>query len=107
MERVTDRATLPLHDVTLEVLRLDWARGACVARLRGATLADGTPAQLRWEGVSAFQVERAEPWGSSTSILEARSYGPDGGITELAMQSGDIIRINAAVCYFEGLEAAV
>lgn len=83
-----------LHDAVFEAIALDWATSTVVAHLRAVGPAGGHPVSLVWHDVIELHVPRAQPWGASASVLEVRS-APDG-LTELVMQSGDMIRVRAA-----------
>lgn len=97
-------ADLALHDATLVSLALDWAAGTCAAELRGPVWPGWAGVRVRWSGVRVVMAERREPWGPSVSVLEHRP-GP-GGRDELAMQSGDLVAVEAARCELQGVAAA-
>ncbi|HYD41356.1 MAG TPA: hypothetical protein VEB43_11055 [Anaeromyxobacter sp.] len=87
-----------LHDATLESLEVRWSSGEVLVRLRTG---DATrPRQLIVaSGVCRLSCDRQMPWGFSVSINEVR--GPaasanDTSILEIEMQSGDLVRIEAA-----------
>lgn len=87
-----------MHDATLESMELYWASGEAVLRIRTG---DPTHPQcvvvasaVRWIGC-----DRHLPWGFSVSINEVRgpvAVGDDASVLEIEMQSGDLIRIEAA-----------
>jgi hypothetical protein len=97
---VPDLAGLDLHDVTLTGFYLDWDAGTCSAQLRGRVLGTvSVPAQLVWRGVTEARIQRAAPWGPSSSILEGK--GRSGEPYEITMQSGGTILVVAEECYVE------
>lgn len=87
-----------LHDATLEAVELQWSSGEVVLRIR-----TGEPMQplrvIVASGVRRLGCDREIPWDMSASINAVR--GPvatsDGeAVLEIEMQSGDLIRIEAA-----------
>jgi hypothetical protein len=93
-QEITSFETIPVHDASLEKLLLDWAAGTCSAFMRGSVDAAGQDITVTWHGVTAVTVPRQLTWGPSVSVLNA-ARASDGSF-ELAMQSGDVIRIQAA-----------
>ena len=91
-----------LHDATLDALALEWATGSAVAHLRAVGPGGGRPVSLAWHGVTEFHAPRVQPWGPSGSVLEVRTPAP--GVTELVLQSGDVVRVRAAGCRVEATE---
>lgn len=90
-----------MHDWTLLSIHLDWA--AAEATL---LLFDPTSAQRRVvaRGLSAFHLEREEPWGPSNSIDEMTEVVGESGqplVLSMQMQSGDWIRLSAASIHIE------
>ena len=86
--------TQRMHDWTLRAVTVDC--GAGVARLDFD--APGGRALLQAHGLHDLHIPRAESWGPSVSVSEAR--GPleiDGGLLRFSieMQSGDIVVIVA------------
>jgi hypothetical protein len=84
---------LSLHDATLDEVAVEWHTRVCIVRLRRVGPDGGQPVELRWHGVTEFQMTSEAPWGASASVLEARSL--PGGTDELALQSGDVLRVRA------------
>jgi hypothetical protein len=79
----------PLHDAVLEEVRVDWKAATCVADI---TTANGKK-KIEWSEVSGVTIPRHEPWGPSVCIDAMRH---EEGVYIIQMQSGDVIRINAA-----------
>lgn len=83
-----------LHDATLEAVELQWSSGEVVLRIRMQPLR-----VIVASGVRRLGCDREIPWDMSASINAVR--GPvatsDGeAVLEIEMQSGDLIRIEAA-----------
>lgn len=88
-----------LHDATLESIELRWSDGELRIRLRTGHAAHPRLVVVA-SGVSHLACGRQMPWGPSVSIHEARGPvrdhdGKSMGL-ELEMQTGDVIRIDAA-----------
>lgn len=80
-----------LHDATLTAILVSWADGTCVADIQHGTLGNCV---LTFSAVSHLSLPRRQPWGRSVSI---NSFSvPSSGHYEIEMQSGDLIRIEAA-----------
>lgn len=87
-----------LHDATLESMELRWSSGEAVLRIRTS---NPTPRQrvVVASAVRRLGCDRQMPWGFSVSINEVRgptAVGADSFVLELEMQSGDLLRIEAA-----------
>lgn len=83
--------SLPLHDATLREVRFAWAEARCTLRL----LTNGHGAQaLVFSGVTELHLPRQQPWGPSVSINAARECGANK--FEVELQSGDVLRLQAA-----------
>lgn len=80
---------LELHDATLKMIQLSWSEMEC--RL-SVTTQHGS-AELVFSGVTHVDVPMEQPWGPSASINAQRATP---GAFEIEMQSGDLVRINAA-----------
>lgn len=89
-----------LHDATLESLDLHWSSGEALVRIR----TDDTARPQRILVATAVRrlvYDRQMPWGFTVSINEIRgptAMGEDF-VLEIEMQSGDLIRIEAAMFY--------
>jgi len=88
-------SSLPIHDATLNLLRVDWRQRTCVAELDVFIdrSKDAVPRLLTWHAVKEALIPHHDPWGPSTFVNSARFEAPDVYIIE--MQSGDAIRIRA------------
>lgn len=102
---MTTESLAGLHDATLESMELRWSSGEVVLRFR-----TGDPTHPRRvvvaSAVRRLVCERQMPWGFSVSLNEIRGpvpSGDDGFLLEIEMQSGDLMRIEAAA--FKALEA--
>lgn len=80
-----------LHDATLTVVRVDWADGTCGIEVQHGVI---KRCILSFTGLSHLTLPRKQDWGPSISINSFRALG--NGQYEIAMQSGDVIRIEAA-----------
>ena len=80
-----------LHDATLIAIRLNWDDGTCVADLDHGTLGRCV---LTFSAVSHLILPRKQDWGRSVSINTFSV--PSLGQYEIEMQSGDLIKIEAA-----------
>ncbi len=80
-----------LHDATLIAIRLNWDDGTCVADLDHGTLGRCV---LMFSAVSHLILPRKQDWGRSVSINACSIPSP--GRYEIEMQSGDLIKIEAA-----------
>lgn len=84
------------HDWTLLALDFDWAAACVSVRICGPGSVDRA---LLAEDVSLLLVPRQLPWGRSVSINGVQVTDvPDSGCKtmEIEMQSGDLIKIEAA-----------
>jgi hypothetical protein len=54
----------------------------------------GQSVRIRWEGLRELGATCEAPWGSSSSVLEARWSAE--GADEIHLQSGDVLRVRAA-----------
>jgi hypothetical protein len=80
-----------LHDATLLAVRVNWAARTCIVEIDHWTLGICV---LTFSAMSHLTLPRKQSWGSSVSI---NSFSmPSGGQYEMEMQSGDLIRIEAA-----------
>ena len=80
-----------LHDATLIALRVRWEDGTCFADVQHGTLGSCV---LTFSAGSHLALPRTQSWGRSVSI---NSFAmPSNGQYEIEMQSGDLIRIEAA-----------
>lgn len=79
---------LPLHDVTLQTILVDWRAGVCTL---GLDTGSG-PQELIFSGLISIAIPRGQPWGPSTSINEVRERD---GIYEIEVQSGDVVSVVA------------
>lgn len=87
--------SLPLHDATLKAVVLVWAEGRCVLELSSS---HDPSCELIFTGVSQLQVPRHRPWGPSVSINAVRRV--QDNTYEVEVQSGDVLRIEAAAWSF-------
>jgi hypothetical protein len=95
---MTTESWVGLHDATLESIELRWSSGEAVLRIRTG---DPTHPQrvVVASAVRRLACDRQMPWGFSVSINEVRgpaAAGDDASVLEIEMQSGDLIRIEAA-----------
>lgn len=95
---MTTESWAGLHDATLESMELFWSSGEVLLRIRTG---DPTHPQrvVVASAVRRFACDRQLPWGVSVSINEVRGpvpVGDDASVVEIEMQSGDLIRIEAA-----------
>jgi hypothetical protein len=80
-----------LHDATLVAVRVIWADGTCIVEVDHGTLGICV---LTFSAMSHLTLPRKQSWGRSVSI---NSFSmPSSGQYEIEMQSGDLIRIEAA-----------
>jgi hypothetical protein len=80
-----------LHDATLVEVRVNWADGTCIVEVDHGTL---DICVLTFSAMSHLTLPRQQSWGRSVSI---NSFSmPSSGQYEIEMQSGDLIRIEAA-----------
>ena len=82
---------MDLHDALLLGFRLGWDDGTCIVDLRHATLGSCC---LTFSAVSHLVFPRRRDWGPSSSIHAFSQAG--NGQYEIEMQSGDVIRVEAA-----------
>ena len=82
-----------LHDATLATISLAWEARTCVMQLSLSGSDYGRRVALTWHGVTQFSMSSERAWGPSAAVYEVRSLAD--GIDEIAMQSGDVIRIQA------------
>jgi hypothetical protein len=87
--------SVDLHDATLIAMRLKWEDGTCIAEISHGTLGRCV---LTFSAVSHLTLPRKQDWGRSVSI---NSFSvPNSGQYEIEMQSGDLIKIEAAGVMF-------
>jgi hypothetical protein len=77
-----------LHDAILLDIRMMWEDAVCVLRFRHQHTYEA-----RFSGVTDLHLQKVNPWGASPCVNEVRQ---SDGAWEIEMQSGDIIRIQAA-----------
>ena len=82
---------IDLHDATLIAVRVNWGDGTCIADVKHGTLGNCV---LTFSAVSHLTLPRKQTWGHSVSINSF--FVPSIGQYEIEMQSGDLIRIEAA-----------
>jgi len=81
---------LPVHDAVLSAIYISWEADRCDLRMHPV----GTTAHLLvFEGFSALEFPKQEPWGPSSSINTLRE--PEQGKFEIELQSGDVLRVRA------------
>lgn len=86
----------PMHDWTLLSIHIDWAAAEATLIVLDRT---STERRVVARGLRFFQLERDEPWGSSSSINEMSQRAGEAEqplALSLQMQSGDWIRLGAA-----------
>ena len=83
-------SALRLHDFALEAVHVEWPRAVCTLRVLGASEA----ADLVFGGFTELVAPRVQPWGPSSLINCVLEEGP--GRFQVELQSGDVLRINAA-----------
>jgi hypothetical protein len=85
---------LPLHDASLNSIRIDWPERLCVMALLVFLRpgADAQECELRFTGVDNLVVPHRAPWGPSSYVNEQRR---EGRVFVIEMQSGDELRIEA------------
>jgi len=81
-----------LHDASLVAINFDWQARTCSFNFSGAPH-KLEPFTVTFHNVTELLIPANYPWGSSVSVLELREKGE--GLYELAMQSGDTIRLLA------------
>lgn len=94
-------AELPLHDATLLVIHFAWAEGRCTLHLATVDLGERA---LVFTDVTEVHIPKEQPWGPSASINAAREAGPNR--FEVELQSGDVLRVQAAGWAFGPVGAA-
>lgn len=94
-----DGTKINLHDATLERIEYAWKQRVCRLFVRPAS-SEHKAMVLSFSDVTEVHIPCAEPWGPSVSILEVTESEHSYAIT---MQSGDLIRINAAKFVAEAL----
>lgn len=87
-----------LHDATLLSVELNWGSGEAAIRIRTGdhALPDRT---ILASFTRSVVCARTMPWGASDSINQVRGPMPGGdqaSVVEVELQSGDVIRIEAA-----------
>ena len=87
--------SLPLHDAVLAAIHIDWHAARCEMRLRPVGL---PPHLLVFEGFTHIALPRRESWGPSSSVNAFAQ--PQEGLFDIALQSGDTIRVEAAQWVF-------
>lgn len=81
---------LQVHDAVLSAIYISWEADHCDLRV----LPVGTTAHLLvFEGFTALEFPKQEPWGPSSSINSLRE--PEQGQFEIELQSGDVLRVRA------------
>jgi hypothetical protein len=81
---------LPVHDAVLAAIYISWEAGRCDLRIHPV----GTTSHLLvFEGFTALEFPKQEPWGPSSSINAVRE--PKQGQFEIELQSGDVLRVLA------------
>ena len=81
---------LPLHDALLSAIHISWEADRCDLKVHPV---GATSHVLVFEGFTALDFPKQEPWGPSSSINVVRE--PQQGCYEIEMQSGDILRVQA------------
>ena len=81
-----------LHDASLVAINFDWQARTCSFNFSGAPH-KLEPFTVTFHNVTELLIPANYPWGTSVSVLELREKGE--GLYELAMQSGDTIRLLA------------
>ena len=82
---------LNMHDSTLKSVRVCWESGTCIADIQHGIFGHCT---LAFSAISHLSLPREQNWGRSLSI---NSFSMSStGVYEIAMQSGDVIKIMAA-----------
>lgn len=87
-----------LHDATLESIELHWSSGEAFLRIRTGDPVHPQRVVLA-SAVRRVSYDRQMPWGASVSLNAVRgpAAAADGAfVLEIEMQSGDLIRIEAA-----------
>jgi hypothetical protein len=83
-------ADLPLHDAILAAIHISWEADRCDLRVQPV----GAPSHvLVFEGFTALEFPKQQPWGPSSSINAVRE--PQPGCFEIELQSGDVLRVQA------------
>lgn len=83
-----------MHDYTLKNIDLDWLAGETRITLLDAS---SQPLEILATGVTELSVPRHSEWGFSVSVNEAQiSESGDKQRLELAMQSGDVLLLEAS-----------
>ena len=97
--RLSEVATLPLHDATVESIDISWAKSECFLRLRAVTKPNNyaEPCILEFRGLKHLRLSKEQPWGPSVSINGAKFTN---GAVSIEMQSGDTIEIVASEMQF-------
>ena len=88
---------LPLHDAILRDLRVSWLDQTCVASVDAFVEGLSRAVQSRqiiWTKVVRVDVPIRLPWGPSNQINLVSEEGV--GVHLIEMQSGDVIRVEAA-----------
>jgi hypothetical protein len=79
------------HDATLVAVHVNWADGTCTVEVDHWTFGICV---LTFSAMSHLTLPRKQDWGRSVSI---NSFSmPSSGQYEIEMQSGDLIKIEAA-----------
>lgn len=94
-------AALPLHDATLHAIHFAWAEGRCTLQLATVDLGERA---LVFSDVTEVHIPKEQPWGPSVSIDAAREPSPNR--FEVELQSGDVLRVQAAGWAFGPVGAA-
>lgn len=85
-------AALNLHDAVLERIEIAWEEKLCKCFIRAWLEGASGSACIEFFEVSDVSIPHGDPWGPSSSVLEADFAAGHCAIT---MQSGDVIRISA------------
>lgn len=91
---------LPLHDAVLKTIVVDWGSSEIILSVSAFVIKGeaAVPYLLRFSPVTMFEGSRFNEWGASNSILDAKASGTEFTVQ---MQSGDVIKINAAKYAFQ------
>jgi hypothetical protein len=91
---------LPLHDATLESIKVDWGSREVAINLKVYTSRNSSvePYVLKFEKVNNIQAPHDSPWGDSESIN--RVTVEDKKI-KIEIQSGDVIEVSAEIFGFD------
>ena len=82
---------LPIHDAALTAIHVGYEAARCELVLR---VVGGASWLLVFDGIRAVSLPREQPWGPSHAINVARQV--DAQAYEIELQSGDVLRVEAA-----------